>query len=120
MKPIMIASASIIAAAAAVWIGSIYVPLPNRFAILWVAIAIDWMGYLGLIIILRTTPFFAPKLGKRLNDIFAYYPGVNIEHHVDRMNSFITLVFGHIILSVLYQSSASFGLNAYVLGAYVV
>jgi len=31
------------------------------------------------------------------------------------MNAFITLVFGHIILSVLYQSSAHFGLNAYLL-----
>ena len=40
---------------------------------------------------------------------------VNIEHHVDRMNAFITLVFGHIILSVLYQSTAHFGLNAYAL-----
>ena len=30
------------------------------------------------------------------------------------MNAFITLVFGHIILSVLYQSSAHFGLNAFV------
>ena len=39
---------------------------------------------------------------------------VNIEHHVDRMNAFITLVFGHIILSVLYQSSSQFGLNACV------
>jgi hypothetical protein len=38
---------------------------------------------------------------------------VNIEHHVDRMNAFITLVFGHIILSVLYQSSVHMGLNAY-------
>lgn len=30
------------------------------------------------------------------------------------MNAFITLVFGHIVLSVLYQSSAHMGLNAYV------
>ena len=38
---------------------------------------------------------------------------MNIEHHVDRMNAFITLVFGHIVLSILYQSSAHMGLNAY-------
>ena len=42
------------------------------------------------------------------------WKAINIEHHVDRMNAFITLVFGHIILSVLYESSAHFGLNAYI------
>lgn len=31
------------------------------------------------------------------------------------MNAFITLVFGHIVLSVLYQSSAHMGLNVYLL-----
>jgi len=84
----------------------------HRFVFQSSSLTTDWVGYLGLIIIVRTTPRFAPKLGKKLNDIFAYYPAVNIEHHVDRMNAFITLVFGHLILSVLYQSTSHFGLNA--------
>jgi len=86
---------------------------------------LDWFGYLGIIILVRTSHFISKRLAKLLTDTFAYYPGidfelypfanlqaVNIEHHVDRINAFITLVFGHIILSVLYQSSAHFGLNA--------
>jgi len=36
------------------------------------------------------------------------------------MNAFITLVFGHIILSVLYESSAHFGLNAYITRSHTI
>jgi len=84
---------------------------------------VDWFGYLGVIIIVRVAPKYSKTIGDILHKIFAYYPGtmyfdntnskaVNIEHHVDRMNAFITLVFGYIVLSVLYQSSAHMGLNA--------
>jgi len=40
MRPILIALACVNACAASIWIGSIYVELPQRYAMLWVAIAL--------------------------------------------------------------------------------
>lgn len=64
--------------------------------------------------------------------VFAYYPGmrlfalqswttliitlaaVNIEHKTERTGAFVSLVFGYSVVALLYQNSASFGMNAYV------
>ena len=40
MRPILIAMACVNACAAAIWIGCIFVELPRRYAMLWIAIAI--------------------------------------------------------------------------------
>jgi hypothetical protein len=44
---------------------------------------------------------------------FEFFPAINIEHRVERNNAFIALVFGYSILTILYQSHASFGINAF-------
>lgn len=86
MRPILLAMSAINIAAACVWIGSIYVELPQRYAMLWVAIGIglsyepaslilDWFGYLGIIILVRTSHFISKRLSKWLKNTFAYYPG---------------------------------------------
>jgi hypothetical protein len=38
--PILIAMASVTACAAGIWIGSIFVALPQRYAMLWIAISV--------------------------------------------------------------------------------
>jgi hypothetical protein len=38
---------------------------------------------------------------------------MNIEHRVERNNAFIALVFGYSILTIIFQSSASMGINAF-------
>jgi hypothetical protein len=87
MRPILIATAVVNASAAAIWIGSIYVELPQRYAMLWVAIAlgnpllgiilmVDWFGYLGLVILIRMSPMVSQRLGEILRNTFAYYPGI--------------------------------------------
>ena len=51
MRPILVAMACVNVCAAAIWIGSIYVELPQRYAMLWVAIAIGFhLQFTGLII----------------------------------------------------------------------
>lgn len=40
MRPILFAMASVNLCAAAIWIGSIYVALPQRYAMLWIAITV--------------------------------------------------------------------------------
>jgi len=49
MRPILIVMAVVNTSAAAIWIGSIYVELPQRFAMLWIAIAIGSSPVIALI-----------------------------------------------------------------------
>lgn len=64
--------------------------------------------------------------------VFPYYPGmrlfalqfwttlkitltaINIEHKTERTGAFVSLVFGYSVVALLYQNTASFGMNAYV------
>lgn len=46
MRPILLANAAVEFSAAAVWIGSIFVPLPQRYAMLWTAITIGLCSFL--------------------------------------------------------------------------
>jgi len=36
-----------------------------------------------------------------------------VEHKVERTNAFVTLVLGYSVVAIIYQNSASFGLNAF-------
>lgn len=50
---------------------------------------------------------------KRLSNHFEFYPAFNIEHRVERNNTFIALVFGYSVLAILYQNRFSvFASNA--------
>jgi len=86
MRPILVVGAVVNLCGVGIWIASIFVPIPNRFALLWMAISlgtmgfimiliIDWFGYLGVVIILRLSPFVSQRLAKILKNTFAYYPG---------------------------------------------
>jgi hypothetical protein len=86
MRPVLLVMASVNIIGSALWISSIFVEYPQRYAVLWVAISvgihsntihltIDWFGYIGFIILIRGTPRFSMKLGDKLKNIFAYYPG---------------------------------------------
>lgn len=59
----------------------------------------------------------AGKVSKRLeawfDRHFELYPAINIEHKSERTKQFVTLVLGYSVVGLLYQSSASFGLNAF-------
>ncbi|KAJ7846352.1 hypothetical protein B0H14DRAFT_2772436 [Mycena olivaceomarginata] len=38
-------------------------------------------------------------------------PAINIEHHVERLGAFVTLVLGEMVVNVFFKSSTSVGLN---------
>jgi hypothetical protein len=46
-------------------------------------------------------------------DLMEYYPAVDMEMRVERTGNFITMVFGYIVVNLIYQSSAVVGFNAY-------
>ncbi|KAF1357515.1 hypothetical protein EJ07DRAFT_157520 [Lizonia empirigonia] len=96
VRAAMIGNGIIALVPAALWIGSIPVEEPGRQGLIWTAIAFDLFG-----------GFIAWR--ERLE----FFPGTNIEHGIERTNAFVTLVFGSCVLGILYQSSASMGVNAF-------
>lgn len=66
-----------------------------------------------VVLFVRTAKYIHAGLGEWSDRVFEFYPAVNIEHKVERTNAFVTLVFGYSVVAVIYQSTASFGLNAF-------
>ena len=110
----MVANAIIIAIPSVLWVASIHVDYPKRLAIIWIAIALDLFAAVWLIMFARgTTRLLSPKIQGKIRKCFDFVPAVNIEHKTERMNAFVTLVFGYSVVALLYQNKAPFGLNAF-------
>jgi hypothetical protein len=127
----MISLAVTVTFSAALWIGSIHVSWPGQLALIWIAIIVDTFGYVALIGIMRGAE--KTRLLKPIAKYFEFFPAVNIEHRVERNNAFVSLVstspfprtlskpctycpvqvFGYSILTILFQSRSSFGINAF-------
>jgi low temperature requirement protein LtrA len=95
------------------WIGSIYIEQPQRQAIIWVALFIDLMGPAMLMFFQTGIAIPSPKLKAKLNKMFEFSPGNNIEYRIERTNAFVALVFGYSIVNIIYSSSTAFGINAF-------
>ena len=118
----------------AIWVSSIHVSYPNQLAPIWIAICMsslkahdvlnkannlshrvvfDLFGQ-GLIYPIfqasemQEETWFTP-ITRRMQ----FMPAVNIEHRTERTNSFVTLVIGYSIVSLIYQSAAPRGTNAF-------
>ncbi|KAI9670122.1 MAG: hypothetical protein M1817_004459 [Caeruleum heppii] len=113
MRAAILGNALAIVVPSALWIASIHVEEPQRQALIWIAIVLDLFGQSTLIIFVRGSKIFSKKLGKRMEELFDFYPAVNIEHKTERTNAFVTLVFGYSVVALLYQNRASLGLNAF-------
>jgi hypothetical protein len=109
----------IILLAAVFWLASIHVNYPGQLAFIWVAIVIDLWGQ-GLGMFLSRASFKLSHQDKPgrferfIRKNFEFYPAINIEHRTERTNAFVSLVFGYSVLTILYQSRASVGLNAFL------
>ncbi|KAK5728753.1 hypothetical protein LTR15_001892 [Elasticomyces elasticus] len=91
----------------ALWIASIHVPYPSQLILIWFALVVDVMGPF-MVIMLKTLAY---KLGastkERFDQLFEFWPAVNIEHRVERQNAFVGLVFGYTVVAMLYQSTVN-------------
>lgn len=110
----MVSNALIIAVSAALWIGSIHVEYPNQLALIFLALAIDTFGFLLVVWLMKMCHDPRSKRLAWISKHFEFYPAVNIEHRVDRNNAFVTLVFGYSVLTIIFQSHSSFGINAFL------
>ena len=113
VRGMMILQAIIVLIPTALWIGSIYVDMPNRLALIWIAIYLDLTLLVTGIILVQRAGLISKSLGAFLSRAFEFYPATNIEHRTERTNAFVTLVFGYSVVAVIYQNAASFGLNAF-------
>ncbi|CCD46354.1 hypothetical protein BofuT4P330000033001 [Botrytis cinerea T4] len=113
VRGMLIFQAIIIMIPSIIWIGSIYVDLPQRFAIIAIAIFIDLTGAAGIIFLVRSSKFISTRLAEWTDRVFEFYPATNIEHKTERTNAFVTLVFGYSVVAIIYQNAAPFGLNAF-------
>lgn len=109
VRAMLIAQFIIITIPSILWIGSIYVELPRRFAIIAIAIFVDLTGTVGVLFLVRGTKYISGRLAAWADRVFEFYPATNIEHKTERTNAFVTLVS---VVAIIYQSAASSGLNA--------
>lgn len=115
----LIWTAFIILLAIVFWIASIHVDYPNQLGLIWVAIVIDiWGQGLGMFLSRASFKFASREkpgpIARFIRKNFEFYPAINIEHRTERTNAFVSLVFGYSVLTILYQSRASVGLNAFL------
>lgn len=125
----MICNALLITTAVTFWIASIHLHWPAQISLIMIGVVIDLFGNIAIIALMRKTRrgsfgrftkkvyhllssrFDNPLLNQQ--QWFEFFPAVNIEHRVERNNAFVALVFGYSILTILYQSHSSFGINAF-------
>ncbi|KAK0102068.1 hypothetical protein ONS96_006032 [Cadophora gregata f. sp. sojae] len=117
----MICQSILVFVIAAVWVGSIHVMYPSRLGLMIPAVLFDLFGSMCIALVMRTFQKFnvseaktrSSQFMKQLSTHFEFYPAFNIEHRVERNNTFIALVFGYSILAILYQNRFSvFASNA--------
>jgi hypothetical protein len=113
VKGMMICQVALTLFSAAIWIGSTQVELPNRLALIFIALVIDLFGNSIVVGLYRYSRSHANPLGTKLEKFFEFYPAINIEHKVERTNAFVTLVLGYSVVGVIYQN-AGHGFNAFL------
>jgi low temperature requirement protein LtrA len=113
VRGMMVSQVIAIVIPSAIWIASIYVDMPKRLAMIWVALCLDLFASTVVVFLVRKSKSVSSRLGKWAEKVFEFYPAVNIEHKTERTNAFVTLIFGYSVVSLLYQNAAPFGINAF-------
>ncbi|EMC94464.1 hypothetical protein BAUCODRAFT_124086 [Baudoinia panamericana UAMH 10762] len=112
IKPVMLYHVLSTVVGAALWIGSIYVSWPNQLIVIWMALLVDLTGAAWYLFTKVLCERVSGSLGAWFEKTFQFWPAVNIEHRTERMNAFVTLVFGYTVVALLYQSTVN-GIDAF-------
>lgn len=78
----------------AMWIGTIHIEYPSSLGLIFAALAFDTFGQGSYIIFMLVCEKSGPKAKAWFDRVFEFYPAINIEHRTERMNAFVSLVFG--------------------------
>ena len=112
IRSTLISNGALLLISVPLWIGSIHDHSNTRYALIWVGLVLDVLGY-----DLRWTVVFMAQKSKNerirswFTKRFEYVPAVSVEHMVSRYDAFVTLVLGYSVVSLLYQSTASSPMN---------
>ncbi|KAG8940532.1 hypothetical protein FRC04_005214 [Tulasnella sp. 424] len=114
VRNIMILNVVMILIPAALWIGSIFVEGEGKKqGLIWVAIVWDLFANIVSVFLIRWSMLISDEFHQKMLRVFSYYPAINIEHKTERTGAFVSLVFGYSVVALLYQNTASFGMNAF-------
>ncbi|KAJ6787225.1 hypothetical protein PWT90_07860 [Aphanocladium album] len=118
VRGFMMASCIQVVLPTALWIGSIYVEMPNRLALIWIAIVLDMWGQIFYFAPVQYTLRYQKDADtpftRGVRNLFDYIPAVNIEHRVERTNAFVSLVLGYSVVGILFQSNGGYNINAFL------
>lgn len=115
IRSILILSAVFIVIPSMLWIGSIYVSMPVRLALVVPALAFDvYDKSIILGIFAFTKKHETSSWGKSIMKMFEFFPAINIEHRVERTNAFVSLVFGWSVVGVMFQSHSPVVIDAFL------
>lgn len=115
IKGVMICQIISIIIPTALWIASIHVDMPGRLGFIVPALALDMYGQVFFFALFKYGQGQAPGVWKkRLGRIFEFYPAISIEHRVERMNAFVSLVLGYSVVAILFQSNGGYNANAFL------
>jgi low temperature requirement protein LtrA len=114
VRLVLISNAALLFMSIPLWIGSIHDHSSSRYALIWIALFLDIIGYelkwlLGMQARKRRKHDHPTSswVSKRLE----YVPAMSVEHLVSRLDAFVTLVLGYSVVSLLYQSATHNPLN---------
>lgn len=98
------------------WIASIHVDYPGRLGLIFPALFLDLYGQVSMVGARWWTQYHEThnKSGGRLAKLFEFAPAINIEHRVERMNAFVSLVFGYSVVGVMIQSYGGYSFNSFL------
>lgn len=94
------------------WILSIHVPYPYRLALVFPALLVDVCGQTSYVFLMMLCHKLGGSAQRWFEKAFEFWPAINIEHRTERMNAFVTLVFGYTVVAILYLSTAN-GIDAF-------
>ncbi|KYG42820.1 hypothetical protein M433DRAFT_146436 [Acidomyces richmondensis BFW] len=112
IRAIMLWHVAVTLVGAALWIASIHVAWPARLVAIWIAIFIDICGQSLYVLVMMLCLHLGGRAQAWFDRCFEYSPAINIEHRTERMNAFVTLVFGYSVVAILYQSTIN-GIDAF-------
>jgi hypothetical protein len=84
VRGMMIVQAMLTFIPGVLWIASVHIEKPNRYAAIWIAIIIDLCGAMVVVLLIRGAKKVSKRLGDWTEQVFEFYPAVNIEHKVRR------------------------------------
>lgn len=116
IKGIMISQIVSIIAPTALWIASIHVDMPRRLGFIIPALFLDMYGHIAFFTLLRYKQNHNSnvKWKQWFERMFEFIPAISIEHRVERMNAFVSLVFGYSVVAILFQNQGGYDINAFL------